>query len=119
MKTFYFEKLDVWQDARAFVKNIYDITSDFPAEEKFGLVSQLRRASISIPANIAEGMSRGTEKDKARFINQAFSSAIEVINLLILANDLQLITDEKYEALRSELEKITNMLNSLYKKFEK
>ena len=91
MKTFYFEKLDVWQDARAFVKNIYDITSDFPAEEKFGLVSQLRRASISIPANIAEGMSRGTEKDKARFINQAFSSAIEVIN----------------------------MLNSLYKKFEK
>lgn len=119
MKTFYFEKLDVWQDARVFVKNIYDITSDFPTEEKYGLVSQLRRASISIPANIAEGMSRGTEKDKARFINQAFSSAIEVINLLILANDLQFLIDEKYVALRSELEKITNMLNSLYKKFDK
>jgi four helix bundle protein len=119
MKTFYFEKLDVWQAARVVVKNIYDLTCDFPAEEKYGLVSQLRRATISIPANIAEGMSRGTEKDKARFINQAFSSAIEVVNLLILANDLQFITDEKYEALRSDLEKISNMLNSLYKKFEK
>lgn len=119
MKTFYFEKLDVWQEARIFVKNIYDLTCVFPAEEKYGLVSQLRRATISITANIAEGMSRGTEKDKARFINQAFSSAIEVINLLILANDLHLITDEEYESSRSELEKITNMLNSLYKKFDK
>ncbi len=119
MKTFYFEKLDVWQASRVFVKNIYALTSDFPAEEKYGLVSQLRRATISIPANIAEGMSRGTEKDKAQFINQAFSSAIEVVNLLILGNDLHFITDEKYDSLRSELEKITNMLNSLYKKFDK
>src|SRR5690554_3715563 len=119
MKTFYFEKLDVWQEARVFVKNIYAITSVFPAEEKYGLVSQLRRATISISANIAEGMSRETEKDKARFINQAFSSAMEGLSLLILANDLQFVTDEKYESLRGELEKITNMLNSLHKKFDR
>jgi four helix bundle protein len=117
MKTYYFEKLDVWQDARAFVKSIYEMTTDFPTEEMYGLISQLRRASVSITANIAEGMSRKTEKDKARFINLAFSSAIELVNLLILANDMKLLENEKYELMRSEIEKITNKLNSLYNKF--
>ncbi|TKS56995.1 four helix bundle protein [Mesohalobacter halotolerans] len=119
MKTYYFEKLEVWQDTRAFVKQIYEMTTGFPVEEKYGITSQLKRASVSIAANIAEGMSRITEKDKARFINQAFSSAIEVINLIIIANDLKLIESQEYNAIRSELEKITNKLNSLYNKFEK
>ena len=119
MKTYYFEKLEVWQDTRAFVKQIYEMTTGFPVEEKYGITSQLRRASVSIAANIAEGMSRITEKDKARFINQAFSSATEVINLIIIANDLKLIKNQEYNAMRSELEKITNKLNSLYNKFEK
>jgi len=95
------------------------MTTGFPVEEKYGITSQLRRASVSIAANIAEGMSRITEKDKARFINQAFSSATEVINLIIIANDLKLIKNQEYNAMRSELEKITNKLNSLYNKFEK
>lgn len=70
-------------------------------------------------ANIAEGMSRHTKKDKARFINQTFGSAIEVINFLIIAQDLNLITEEIYQDLRSKMEKITNQLNSLYNKLSK
>src|SRR5690606_11510876 len=108
MKQYYFERLDVWNEGRSFVKDIYSITISFPAEEKFGLTSQIRRASLSICANIAEGMSRQTEKDKARFINQAFSSAIEVISFLVLSNDLKLITEEQYIQSREKLEKITN-----------
>lgn len=119
MNTFYFEKLDVWQKARVFVKNIYELTAEFPTEEKYGVISQLRRASLSITANIAEGMSRNTEKDKARFINLAFSSAIEVINFLILTQDLGFLTEEKYFKLREQIEEITNKLNSLYSKFDK
>ena len=119
MKQFYFEKLEVWNETRVFVKQIYLDTKQFPDEEKFGIVNQMRRASVSICANIAEGMSRQTEKDKARFINQAFSSAIEVVNFLILSNDLNYLSDDRYAALRTQLEKITNQLNSLYNKFDK
>ncbi len=114
-----FEKLEVWQESRSFVKEIYTQTATFPGEEKFGITSQIRRASLSISANIAEGMSRKTEKDKARFINQSYSSAIEVINFLIPANDLNIIDNEAYISLRSKVEKITNQLNSLYNKFDK
>ena len=98
---------------------LYVISALFPSEEKFGLTSQIRRATLSISANIAEGMSRITEKDKARFINQAFSSTIEVVNFLILANDLEFLSTEDYLNLREKIEKITNQLNSLYKKFDK
>lgn len=119
MKEFYFERLKVWQETRMFVKEIYIYSSKFPQEEKFGLTSQIRRASLSISANIAEGMSRKTEKEKARFINIAFSSGIEVLSFLILANDLEYLNNEDYVSLRDTLEKITNQLNSLYNKFDK
>jgi four helix bundle protein len=113
---FYFEKLEVWQNSRSFVKEIYTITTNFPDNEKFGLISQIRRASLSISANIAEGMSRKTDKDKARFISISFGSAIEVVNFLILANDLNMINEKDYMQLREKLEKITNQLNSLHNK---
>lgn len=113
---FYFEKLEVWQNSRSFVKDIYIITANFPDNEKFGLITQIRRASLSISANIAEGMSRKTDKDKARFISISFGSAIEVVNFLILANDLSIIDSKDYNSLRDQLEKITNQLNSLHNK---
>lgn len=116
---FYFEKLEVWQNSRSFVKEIYTITTNFPDNEKFGLISQIRRASLSISANIAEGMSRKTDKDKARFISISFGSAIEVVNFLILANDLNMINEKDYMQLREKLEKITNQLNSLHNKLNK
>ena len=119
MKKFYFEKLEVWQESRFLVREIYKITKSFPEDEKFGITSQIRRAGMSIAANIAEGMSRNTEKDKARFINQAFSSAIEVLNFLIVSRDLEILDEHQYADLRAKLEKITNQLNSLYNKFNK
>jgi len=115
MYTFYFEKLEVWQNARLLVKAIYEISGAFPDSESFGLTNQLRRAALSITANIAEGCSRHGNKDKARFINQAYSSAWEVMNFIILAFDLKFLTGHQYEDLRNQAEKITNQLNALHK----
>ncbi|WP_158963335.1 four helix bundle protein [Myroides fluvii] len=115
MHIYSFEKLTVWQNARNTTKTIYLLTRNFPSEEKFGLVSQLRRAISSVAANIAEGISRLSTKEKRRFLNIAYSSAIEVINFLILCLDLELITEEEYQKLRVRLEYITNQLQSLQK----
>lgn len=116
MHNYFFERLTVWQNARTTTKDIYLLTNKFPDEEKFGLVSQLRRAMSSVTANIAEGMSRSSNKDKARMLNIAYSSAIEVLNFLILSLDLELISEEEYLALRSKIEYLTNQLISLHKK---
>lgn len=115
MREFYFEKLEVWKEARIFTREIYIFSKNFPDEEKFGLTSQIRRSAMSIAANIAEGSSRKTDKDKARFINVAYSSAIEVLNYLILSKDLEWLKEEEYIELREKIEKITNQLNSFYK----
>lgn len=110
-----FEKLEVWKESVELVKLIYKVTDEFPNEEKFGLVSQLRRASISISSNLSEGTSRITNKDKAHFTTMSFSSALEVLNQLILSKELQFISEEDYLELRKIISKITNMLNSLRK----
>ncbi len=73
MYTFSFEKLNVWIDAKELIKKVYRSTKKFPSEEKFGLTSQLRRASVSVASNIAEGTSRITSKDKAHFTTIAYS----------------------------------------------
>jgi four helix bundle protein len=112
---FAFEKLTVWQDSKDLVKLIYQLTNQFPEEEKFGLKSQLRRASISVSSNLAEGSSRTTNKDKAHFTNMSYSSLMEVLNQIIIANELKFIKDEDYAALRKLIEKISNKLNSLRK----
>lgn len=108
-----FEKLEVWIESKKLTKDIYLITKNFPSEEKFGLTSQLRRASISICSNIAEGSARKTNKDKAHFTILAFSSAVEVLNQIIIAQELSLINFEEYKNLREQIESITNKLNAL------
>ncbi|EOG6905277.1 four helix bundle protein [Flavobacterium psychrophilum] len=80
MFTYSFEKLEVWVESKNFSKSIYLVTSKFPDNEKYGLISQLRRASISICSNIAEGSARNSFKDKAHFTTMAFSSAVKVLN---------------------------------------
>jgi four helix bundle protein len=114
MKEFSFENLTVWQKATDFIVEVYTITETFPDEEKYGLTSQVRRASVSIASNIAEGSSRSTKKDKARFYNISYSTAIEVLNLFIIANRLNLLKNVDYNKLRMNLEEITRMLNALY-----
>ncbi len=117
MHLYSFEKLDVWQNTRVLIKNIYSLTSAFPKSETFGLTNQLRRAVIGINLNIAEGANRANSKDKARFINQAYSSAGEVIACLTVSVDLELISEHQYQSTRTEIEKITNQLNKLYKAY--
>jgi four helix bundle protein len=113
MKTYSFEKLNVWNESIGLVKSIYKITEQYPSEEKFGLTSQLRRATISISSNLAEGTSRQTNKDKARFTNISYSSAMEVLNQLIISKELTYIKEKDYIFVREKIEKITNMLNAL------
>lgn len=113
MYTFSFERLDVWKNSRDLTKHIYQITQTFPGEEKYGLVSQLRRASVSIISNIAEGSSRSSVKDQAHFYNTAFSSLMEVLNQVIISNELEYISTDNYSELRKLIEKISNQLNSL------
>ncbi|GGZ93093.1 four helix bundle protein [Algibacter mikhailovii] len=113
--TFSFEKLNVWIDSKEFVKEIYLITQKFPSEEKFGLTNQLRRASISVASNLAEGTSRNTNKDKVHFSTMAFSSLKEVLNQIIIAKELHFVNDNEYLNLRTEIEKISNKLNALRK----
>ena len=113
MYIFSFEKLEVWIESKEFTKQIYTITLKFPDTEKFGLISQLRRASISIASNIAEGSARKSFKDKAHFSTIAFGSAVEVLNQLIISFELNLISETDYLELRKMLESITNKINSL------
>lgn len=96
-------------------KHIYMLTDTFPADEKFGLTSQLRRATISVSSNIAEGSTRWGNKEQARFYEIAFGSLIEILNQLILSNDLKFIENEDLNELRKEIETISRMLNALYK----
>lgn len=113
MYVFSFEKLEVWIESKEFSKLIYSITATFPDTEKFGLISQLRRASLSIASNIAEGSARKSYKDKAHFTTIAFGSAVEVLNQLTISFELDFISEVDYLSLRNALESITNKLNAL------
>ena len=109
------EKLEVWKESILLVKTIYKLTDSFPSTERFGLISQLRRASISISSNLAEGTSRNTNKDKAYFSNIAYSSTMEVLNQLLISKELNFINEEDYLDIRKQIYKISNMLNALRK----
>lgn len=115
MYTFSFEKLEVCKEASDLVKRLYGLLKDFPQEEKYGLVSQMKRSSISIASNLAEGTSRITYKDKAHFTTMAYSSTMELLNQLILAKELGFLSHDNYIDLRSSISKISNMLNGLRK----
>lgn len=115
MYLYAFEKLEVWKESIKLVKAIYVLTNNFPENEKFGLVSQLRRATISISSNLAEGTSRSTDKDKAHYTTMAYSSTMEILNQLIISNELKFIDEKSYLETREHIYKISNMLNALRK----
>lgn len=108
-----FEKLEVWQKAREYVATIYKLTESFPDIEKFGLTSQLRRASVSIVSNIAEGTSRSSFKDQIRFTEIAYGSAIETYCQLIVSKDLGFIDSMNFETTKTVLNEITVKLSGL------
>ncbi|WP_298507340.1 four helix bundle protein [uncultured Kordia sp.] len=115
MKQFSFEKLNVWQKSKDLSVNLYKITEKFPDTERFGLISQIRRCSISVASNIAEGTGRNSPKDKARFTEIAYASLMELLNQFIITYDLNLITKDQYESTRKDIEEISRMLNALRK----
>ena len=110
-----FRDLNVWQKAHNLVLAIYKITKDFPADEKYGLVMQLRRSAASIPTNIVEGFKRKSKKDYAHFINIADSSLEETKYHIILAKDLEYLKEEDFNKLNDICDEIGEMLHGFYK----
>jgi len=115
MKTYSFEKLEAWIEARRFSTAIYELTSGFPREEIFGITSQMRRAAISVNCNISEGVSRVSPKEQARYTEIAFGSLMEVLNLIIICQDLGYITKDQETTYRADVEKLSKKLSNLRK----
>ncbi|MEP7163345.1 MAG: four helix bundle protein [Ferruginibacter sp.] len=113
---FSFEKLEVWQTARMLVTDIYIITESFPDKEKFGLTNQMRRAAVSVCANLAEGASRISPKEQAHFTSIAYGSLIELLNHLIISSDLKFISEEKQNELREKIQPLSVKINNLRNK---
>lgn len=111
-----FRKLRVWQRAMDFVTEIYRLTTQFPRSEQFGLTSQIRRASISIPLNIAEGAGAGSNAEFQRFLNYALRSTYEVTSALAIAQNLSYCSEESSYALLEEADEIAAMIVGLSRK---
>jgi four helix bundle protein len=114
----HFTKLQVWQRSHQLVLGIYRTTFGFPAEERFGLVSQLRRAAVSMPTNIAEGSKRQGSHDYARFLNISEGSLAETEYLLMLSRDLGYLGEDKSKPFLAEVSEIARMLCGLREKVE-
>jgi four helix bundle protein len=114
MKTrFRFEKLEVWQEARKINQSVYRLTRGFPRDEMFAMTSQLRRAAVSIAANIAEGAGRNSDKDFAHFLEQAYGSLMEVAAIFYLALDAGYANSNELELFFDELERLAKRIAAL------
>lgn len=108
-----FEDLNVWQDAREFTNKIYMLTKKFPKEELYGLTSQIRRATVSIMSNIAEGFDRRSDKELTNFLSIARASSSEVQNDLYIALDLNYISQVEFNQSYQKVKKIAKQINGL------
>lgn len=114
MKEYSFEKLDVWNESRVLTKMIYELSSQFPSKEIYGLTSQIRRAAISVSLNIAEGSARPTFNDQAKSYKDAYGSLMEVLSALIIAADIEYMDEKEINVTyRPVIAKISNQLNAL------
>ena len=112
---FNFEKLDVWHKALDFANLIYTDTRDFPADERFGLTNQMRRAAVSISSNTAEGSSRTSKTDFARFIEISSGSLFEVVSQAFIAKRQGFLKNEQFQKLYSAAEEQSRMHSGLRK----
>jgi len=113
-----FQKLEVWQLAHNLTLSVYRLTKAFPAEEKYGLTDQMRRAAVSIESNLAEGCGRGGDADFARFVQMAFGSACELQCQLLLARDLNFLTLQVHAEPEQSVQQIKRMLSGLLRKLK-
>lgn len=108
-----FREIMVWEKSHRLTLEIYKVTAKFPSNETYGITSQVRRASASIPANIAEGFGRGGNAELARFLQIAMGSACEVEYHVLLTKDLNLLTIIEYDSLNKSIVEVKRMLASL------
>ncbi len=111
-----FKKLKVWHEAHSLTLSCYKLTHKFPEYEKYALGDQIRRASASIPANIAEGVGTTYKKEFLRFLSIARGSSNEIEYFLILARDLEYMTTEEYQEIGKQASRVTKMLSVLIKR---
>lgn len=114
-----YKSLDVYQKAKSFAVEIYKVTNNFPKEEVYGITSQLRRASVSIGANIAEGSGRSTRNDFANFLHISLGSVKECEHFLGMSFDLRYINKEQYDRLSEQTVSISKMLTKLIQSIRK
>jgi four helix bundle protein len=107
-----FKELRIWQEAMALAKMIYTVTANFPTGEKYGLISQLNRAAVSVPSNIAEGAGRESNREFLHFLNIALGSSFEVETQVLLAHSFGFIADDNFPALAEQIDKTQRMINS-------
>ena len=108
-----FEKLNVWQEAKKLVVDVYHLLDEFPKFEKYALCDQIRRAVVSVPSNIAEGSGRKSLKEQIRFLEISYGSLMETFNQLLIAIDLTYITEESVEAIKPRIDAVAKMINGL------
>ena len=113
-----FRKLDIWTKSMSLVTEIYQLTNSFPSEERFGLISQMQRAAVSIPTNIAEGSAKSSNKDFARFLEISIGSALELETELIIASNLDYLNSEVFDSLVEKITEIQRMINGFKNKLK-
>ncbi|MCK5457329.1 MAG: four helix bundle protein [Melioribacteraceae bacterium] len=118
MKRHNFKNLKIWQESMKLVSETYELTRKFPDFEKFGLVSQMNRCSVSIPSNIAEGAGRNSEKDFNRFLDIANGSTFELETQIILSFDLEYITEAEMNTILNQIEEVQKMIYGLKNKLK-
>ena len=116
---FYYRKLQIYQKARVLVKEIYLLLKKYPKEENYALCDQIRRAIISVPSNIVEGISRTSDKEKLHFVTVAYASLMEVLCQMELSIDLGYIDNSEFEKIESLIFEESIMINSFKNKLVK
>ncbi len=111
--TYSFEKLNVWQEAKKLVVDVYHLLDEFPKFEKYALCDQIRRAIVSVPSNIAEGCGRISIKEQVHFLEIAYGSLLEAFNQLLIAIELNYITEKSVEEIKPTIDAVAKMLNGL------
>jgi len=106
-----YRKLEIWNRSMDLVIDIYKSASNFPIDERFGIISQIKRSAVSIPSNIAEGCGRGTDKQLMHFLDIAIGSAFELETQIEISQRLEFIGNEKASSIRNRIQEISKMIN--------
>lgn len=117
MNEYSYQTLNVYKDAKALVVEVYQLLKQYPVEERYALCDQVRRAAISITSNIAEGMSRYSDKEKAHFLEIAYASMMEVESQLDISVDLEYISKEQFVAVAEKIKSVDKQLSALRGKY--